>query len=189
MSQTPYKRPIKHLQKYLTKRNNMFLLKHLEEKFPYISKWTNDPNIDNELFNTFWTNPQIIKAQIKQLLKFRIGQYMGNTRKNLFWPTRYPNPNCEICNSNENDLWLHILLKCSNSIIHCLIVQKHNKVVWTIQKLLLSNPITKCHTIMNVRKFVNVPPKNTISSWLLLCSCDSQRSQCNAHFKPDILCV
>ena len=71
MSRTPYKDPIRHLQKYLIKHNNMFLLEYLEEKFPYISIWTNDPNIDNELSNTFWTNPQITKPQIKQLFKFR----------------------------------------------------------------------------------------------------------------------
>ena len=93
MSCTSYKEPIRHLQKYLIKHNNMFLLEYLKEKFPYISKWTNDPNIDNKLSKTFCTNPQIIEPQIKQLLKFRTGQYMGNTRKHLFWPTRYPNPN------------------------------------------------------------------------------------------------
>ena len=36
MSRIPYKGPIRHLQKY-----------------PYINKWSNDPNIDNEPFNTF----------------------------------------------------------------------------------------------------------------------------------------
>ena len=40
MSRTPYKGPIRHLQKYLIKYNNMFLLEYLKEKFPYISKWT-----------------------------------------------------------------------------------------------------------------------------------------------------
>ena len=129
MSHTPYKGPICHLQKYLIKDNNMFLLEYLEEKFPYISKWTNDPNIDNELSSTFWTNLQIIEPQIKQLIKFRIGQYMGNTQKHLFWPSRYSNPNCGICHSNEKDTWLHVLLRCTNPIIHGLIVQRHNKVV------------------------------------------------------------
>ena len=38
MSYTPYKGPIRHLQKYLIKHNNMFLLEYLEEKFYYISK-------------------------------------------------------------------------------------------------------------------------------------------------------
>ena len=81
MMRTPYKGPIRHLQTYLTKYYNLFLLEHLEEHFPYISKWTNDPNIDHELSNSFWKNSQIIKAQIKQLLKFCTRQYMGNTTK------------------------------------------------------------------------------------------------------------
>ena len=129
MSRTPYKGPIQHLQKYLIKHNNMFLAEYLGEKFPYINKWTNDSNINNELFITFWTNLQTTEPQIKKLLKFRTRQYMSNTCKNLFWLTRYPNPKCVICHSNEKDTWLHVLLKCSNPIIHGLIVQRHNKSV------------------------------------------------------------
>ena len=114
---------------------------------------------------------------------------MGNTRKNLFWPTRYPNPNCEICNYNLKDTWLHVLLKCNNPIIHGFIVQRHNKAVWTIRKILLSNPITRYHTIMNAGKFMNAPPENTVPFWLLPCSCDSQRCHCIARFKLDILYI
>ena len=162
MSSTPYKGPIRHLQKQLGKYNNIFLLEYLEDKFPYISKWTNDPNIDNEFSNTFWTNPQITKAQIKQLLKFRIGQYIGNTCKHLFWPTKCPNPNCEVCHLQEKDTWVHVLFKCNNHIIHGFIVQRYNKVVWEIHKLLLSNPITRCYTIMNAGKFMSSSPDNTV---------------------------
>ena len=57
ISRTPCKGPIRHLQKHLTKHYYMILLEYLEEKYPYINKWTSDPNIDNELSNTFWTNP------------------------------------------------------------------------------------------------------------------------------------
>ena len=65
----------------------MFFLEYLQDKFPYMNKWTKDPNIDDELSNPFWNKPQITKAQIiKQLLKFRMGQYMDNVYKNLFWP-------------------------------------------------------------------------------------------------------
>ena len=167
----------------------MFLLEYLEEKFPYISKWTNDPNIDNELSNTFWTNPQITELQTKQLLKFIIWQYMGNTRKHLFWPTRYPNSNCGICDSNEKDTWLHVLLRGTNPIIHGFIVQQHNKVVWKIHKLLLANPVTRCYTFINADKFINSPPENTLPPWLLQCSYNTQKCQCNARFERDILCI
>ena len=189
MDRTPYKGPIRHLQKQLTKQRNIFLLEQLEDKFPYISKWTNDPNIDNTLSNTFWTNPQIIEAQIKQILKFRTGQYMGNTRKHLFWPTKYPNPNCQIYTSQEKDTWVHVLLKCTNPIIHGLIVQKHNKAVWEIRKLLLSNPITRHYTLMNAGRFMNSSPENTIPHWLLPCSSTQTRCYCNDRLKPDILCT
>ena len=84
MSHTFYKGLIRHVQIYLTKHYQMFLFEYLEDKFLYISKWNNDFNIDNELYNSFWNNPQIIEAQIKQLIKFQLGQYMGNIRKNLF---------------------------------------------------------------------------------------------------------
>ena len=189
MNRTSYKGPIRHLQKQLTKQRNTFLLEQLEDKFPYISKWTNDPNIDNTLSNTFWTNPQITEAKIKQTLKFRTGQYMGNTRKHLFWPTKYPNPNCQICNSQEKDTWVHVLLKCTNPIIHGFIVQRHNKAVWEIRKLLLSNPITRHYTLMNAGRFMNSSPENTIPHWLLPCSCTQTRCYCNARLKPDILCA
>ena len=114
---------------------------------------------------------------------------MGNTQKHLFSPTKYPNPNCEICHLQEKDIWLHVLLKCNNPIIHCLIVQKHNKAVWEIHKLLLSNPITRSYTIMNASKFMNSPLDNTVQPWLLPCSCIQPQCHCNAHFKPNILCV
>ena len=52
MNRTPHKGPIRHLQKQLTKQKNIFL-EQLEDKFPYINKWKNDPNIDNTLSNTF----------------------------------------------------------------------------------------------------------------------------------------
>ena len=84
MSHTPYTSSIQHLQKHLIKHNNIFLLEYLKDEFPYISKWTNDPNINNEHFIKFWTNPQIIEPQIKQLLKFRTQQYMDNVRKKFF---------------------------------------------------------------------------------------------------------
>ena len=42
---------------------------------------------------------------------------------------------------------------------------------------------------MNAGTFNNNPPVNTVPSWLLPCVCGLQRCNCNARFKPDILCV
>ena len=114
---------------------------------------------------------------------------MDNTLKNLFLVDRYSNPNYSICNSNEKDTWLYVLLKCTNPIIHGLIVQRHNKAVWKIRKLLLFNPTTCCYTIMNARKFLKAPRENSVPQWLLQCSYNTPRCQCNARFKPDILCI
>jgi hypothetical protein len=42
---------------------------------------------------------------------------------------------------------------------------------------------------MNAGTFHNNPQENTVPSWLLPCTCNTQRCQCNAKFRPDILCV
>ena len=88
MARTPYKRPIQHLQRYLIQYDRKYYLAAATiEQFPSISKWIHNKHIHNELSNNFWNNPKISEAQIKQLLKLRIGQYMGSARKHLFWPT------------------------------------------------------------------------------------------------------
>ena len=167
----------------------MFLLEYLEEKFPNINKWTCDPNIDKVLSNRFWTNPQRSKSQITQVLKFCTGQYMGNICKHLFWPNRFQNSNCDICHLNEQDTWSHVLLKYNNSIIHALRIKRHNKAIWKLCKLLLFVPSTRCYTLMNAGTYMNSPPDNTVPSWLIQCSCNTPRCQCNARFRSDLLCV
>ena len=72
MTRIPYKGPIRHLQRYLIKYYNMFLLKYLEEKFSNINKWTSDPNIDKFLFNTFWNNPQISESKLNKSSNFAL---------------------------------------------------------------------------------------------------------------------
>lgn len=42
---------------------------------------------------------------------------------------------------------------------------------------------------MNMGKFNDNPPKNTVSTWLLPCTCQNRRCHCNARFKLDIPCV
>ena len=78
MAKTPYKGPIRHLQGYIKKHTHKYHLEQVVENCPNIKKWTYDPNIDNHLSNNFWNNSKIFEAQIKQLLKFKTGQYMGN---------------------------------------------------------------------------------------------------------------
>ena len=42
---------------------------------------------------------------------------------------------------------------------------------------------------MNASTFNNNPQENTVPPWLLPCTCYQQRCQCNAKFKPDMLCI
>ena len=46
-----------------------------------------------------------------------------------------------------------------------------------------------CYTLINAGKHQNRTPKNTISSWLLSCTCYLLRCKCRASLRPNILCV
>jgi hypothetical protein len=128
-------------------------------RFPNINKWTSNPDIDNELSNEFWNNPIITDAQKTTILKFRTEQYMGNARKQLFFGiNRFPSIACPICNSQETDTWLHVLLKCNQQHIHALRVKRHNKAVWELRKLILSTHRSRHYVLMNACTCNNNPP-------------------------------
>jgi hypothetical protein len=54
---------------------------------------------------------------------------------------------------------------------------------------MISSTISRCYILMNAGTFNTNPPENTVPPWLLPCICNHQRCQCNARFKPNILCV
>ena len=115
---------------------------------------------------------------------------MGNARKQMFFGRqRYPTITCPICNSNEPDTWLHVLVTCKQQHIHSLRVERHNKAVGEIKKLIISSEKSRCFTLMNAGTFNNNPQENIVPNWLLPCTCGTQRCHCNARFRPDILCV
>ena len=115
---------------------------------------------------------------------------MGNARKQLFFGREaYPSITCSICNSLEPDTWLHVLLNCKQSHIHALRTKRHNKVVWTLRKLIVSSEQSRYYILMNVGTFKDNPSENTVPPWLLLYTCGLQKCHCNARFKPDIICV
>jgi hypothetical protein len=95
--------------------------------------------------------------------------------------------------ANDADTWLHVLFKCTHSIIHGLRIKRHNKAVWELSKLLVSNSHTRCFILMNASTFYNCPPDNTvlliIPKWLLPCQCQSSRCQCSSHLRLNILCL
>ena len=82
-----------------------------------------------------------------------------------------------------------MLLSCPQPHLHALRVQRHNKAIWEIRKLLLSSNNSRCYTLMNARTFNNMPPKNIVPPWLLPCTCNNFRCHSNARFRHDILCV
>jgi hypothetical protein len=120
-----------------------------------------------------------------------MGQYMGNAMKHLFWNDLFPNINCSLCQIIQPYTWLHLLLCCIEPHIHKLHINRHNKVVQAIRKFLISNTKSRCYILMNVGKTDEQTQENTIPHWLLPCSCNNQtqRCQCNARLRPDILCT
>jgi hypothetical protein len=116
---------------------------------------------------------------------------MGNARKHLFWNKRYPNINCSLCRMIQPDTWLHILLCCTEPHIHKLRINRHNKAVHEIRKLLISNTKSRCFILVNAGKSDGQVQENTVPNWLLPCSCNNQtqRCQCNAKLRPYILCI
>jgi hypothetical protein len=89
------------------------------------------------------------------------------------------------------ETWLHILLCCTEPHIHKLRINRHNKAVHEIRKLLISNTKYRCFILVNAGKFEGQPQENTVPNWLLPYSCNNQtqRCQCNAKLRPDILCI
>ena len=115
---------------------------------------------------------------------------MGNARKQLFFGREaYPSITCSICNSLEPNTWLDVLLNCKQSHIYALQIKRHNKVVWTLRKLIVSSKHSRCYILMNAGTFNDNPPEYMVSLWKLPCTCSLQRCHCNARFKPDIICV
>ena len=98
-----------------------------KQKFPYVDKWLSNEQINQKLSNHFWKNDKVPDTQITQNLKFRYAQYMGNHRKNIFWPLKYQNPNCTLCRPNERDTWPHLLSTCKHPYLESLRIARHNK--------------------------------------------------------------
>jgi hypothetical protein len=190
MQDTPDKGPIRHIGNYIIKQDKKYNLALIATQTHQLHKWIDNKDIDNTLSNDFWHDPIITDKQKACLIKFRTGQYMGHARKQLFFGrTAFPSHTCPICNSLEADTWLHVLLKCKQQHIHSLITNRHNKAVCEIRKLLVSNQVTRHYILMNAGIYNDLPPENTVPSWLLPCTCNTPRCHCNARLKPDILCL
>ncbi|HYP43255.1 MAG TPA: RNase H family protein [Candidatus Nitrosocosmicus sp.] len=71
MEETPYKGPIRFLEKHIIRYNKEHNLTDIARNFPNIDKWVNNTDIENELSNEFWTNKNITNSQKTCLLKLR----------------------------------------------------------------------------------------------------------------------
>ena len=190
MQETHDKGSIRHLSKYILKYDNEHNLTIIANQTHQLHKWLENDDIDKILSNDFWTNPAITYKQKTCLIKFQTGQYMGHARKQLFFGREaFPSRTCPICNSTDAETWLHVLLKCKQQHIHALITKRHNKAVWEIRRLILTNKISRHYTLMNAGTHNDTPQENTVPPWLLPCTCSTQRCHCNARLKPDILCI
>lgn len=121
--------------------------------------------------------------------KIRFAQYMGNHRKNLFWPFQYQNPNCTLCQSNDRDTWPHLLRTCKNPYLKGLRITRHNKAIHLITQTLQANKNTKFFTMINTGNLNNQLPDHTISEWLIAYTCSQTKCQYQAKLRPDITCI
>jgi transposase-like protein len=161
-----------------------------QSKFTYIDKWTSNDQINHKLSNQFWKNPRITNAQITQTLKFRYAQYMGNHRKNLFWPNLFPNPKCTLCPQQYHRKHGHTYsLHVQTPHRKGLCIARHNKGVHQIAHTLQSNKFTRYYTLINAGNQNFRPQDNTIPQWLLQCTCPTTTCTCLARLRPDILCL
>ena len=97
----------------------------------------------------FWINDKVIDAQITQTLKFKYAQYMGNHRKNIFWPLTLQHPNCTLCHKNDIDTWPHLLSTCEHPYLKGLRIARHNKAIHLITQTLQANKNTRYSTLTN----------------------------------------
>jgi hypothetical protein len=97
MIDTPDKGPVRFLEKQIKKYDRTNNLETMATQTPNVSKWLGNEDIDKEFSNEFWNNPAFTDKQKSCLIKFCIGTYMGQARKQLFFGRqRFPTITCPI---------------------------------------------------------------------------------------------
>jgi hypothetical protein len=85
------------------------------------------------------------------------------TPKNIYSGTSYTlNINYSLYRMTQPDTWLHILLCCKKPHIHKLRINRHNKAIHEIHKLLISNTKSCCFILVNVGKSNGQAQENTV---------------------------
>ena len=180
---------IQNLHTFVTKAHDYREVRMAQHKHPYVDKWLSNDQINQKLSNHFWKNNKISDAQITQTLKFRYAQYMGNHRKNIFWPLKFQNPNCTLCHKNDRDTWPHLLSICEHPYLKGLRIARHNKAIHLITQTLQANKHTSYYTLTNACNLNNNNQERSVPEWLIDCTCTQTRCQCHAKLRPDILCI
>ena len=133
---------IRNLHTFVTQAHKNREIGMAKSKFPYVDKWVSNKQINQKISNHYWKNKHMTNAQITQTLKFRYAQYMGNHKKNIFWPLTHQNPNCTLCPHNDRDTWPHILSTCEHPYLKGLRIARHNKAVHLITQTLQAHKNT-----------------------------------------------
>ena len=109
--------------------------------------------------------------------------YRKYINKMFFGHNRVISKTCPICDTTDNDPWLHVLLKCKQHHIHSLQVKRHNKAVWEIRNLLISHSETRCLKYMHAGTFHNNSPENRVFLNLHTAVTNSPRTQLHKRQK------
>jgi hypothetical protein len=71
MTDVPDKGPVRFLEKQIIKYDRENNLENMATQTPNTYKWTGNADIDKELSNEFWENPEITDKKKSCLIKFR----------------------------------------------------------------------------------------------------------------------
>jgi hypothetical protein len=114
---------------------------------------------------------------------------MGNHIINIFWPLKFQNPNCTLCDKHDRDTWPHLLSMCKHPYLKGLRITRHNKAVHLITQTLRVNKHIRCYTLTNTGNLNNINQEQTVPEWLIECTCTQTRCQCHAKLRPNIMCI
>lgn len=162
-SMTNPTRIIRKLKIFMKKEHNRLIIEKTKQfrcrKMDL--QWSNTP----KLSNSYWKTQQTTNTQTTQIIKLRSAHYMGNYRKILFCPQKFPNPKYTLRQSNDQDTWPHLLSLCNLKFLKGLRITRHNAATQQITILLKCNTQTRHYTLTNVGNNEECPHDNTIPLW------------------------
>lgn len=112
----------------------------------------------------------------------------------------YNNYTAPFLHIGEHVRWFHFCINMNQSL--CLILRLatlrtynnlrtnwHNKTTHALANIPLAYPTTRCFTLINVCRYNELTPNNTLLLWLLPCTCHLPRCIYFAHLRPYIQCM